>query len=215
MWWPVRRPDRKTISYTVRWTVAGREKSKTFRTSAQANNWLSDPRQAAKKGELFDLETGLPQSVLKAKEARTVYAFVSAYVGMKRPHAAAKTRDSISDALATVLPALTKERPGRPDAGILRAALRKYALLPEARRRLDVPLESKQALRWLEAASLNLTDLNETKTVRLAPDALALRLDGKTASANTIRRKRAVLHAVLEYAVELKELPAHPVHKVK
>lgn len=170
MRWPARRPDRKTISYTVRWTVAGREKSKTFRTSAQANNWLSDLRQAAKKGELFDLETGLPQSVLKAKEARTVYAFVSAYVD-----------------------ALTKERPGRPDAEILRAALRKYALLPEARRRPDVPLESKQALRWLEGASLDLTDLNETKTVRLALDALALRLDGKAASANTIRRKRAVL----------------------
>ncbi|MGA4995130.1 site-specific integrase [Nonomuraea bangladeshensis] len=195
--------------------MAGREKSKTFRTSAQANNWLSDLRQAAKKGELFDLETGLPQSVLKAKEARTVYAFVSAYVGMKWPHAAAKTRDSISDALATVLPALTKERPGRPDAEILRTALRKYALLPEARRRPDVPLESKQALRWLEGASLDLTDLNETKTVRLALDALALRLDGKAANANTIRRKRAVLDAVLEYAVELKELPANPVHKVK
>ncbi|WP_308016298.1 hypothetical protein [Nonomuraea aurantiaca] len=44
---------------------------------------------------------------------------------------------------------------------------------------------------------------------------LALRLDGKAASANTIRRKRAALHAVLEYAVELEELPANPVHKVK
>ncbi|MEV0309301.1 tyrosine-type recombinase/integrase [Nonomuraea fuscirosea] len=206
--------NRKTISYTVRWTVAAREKSKTFRTSAQAKNWLSDLRQAAKKGELFDLETGLPQSMLKAKQARTVYDFVRAYIDMKWPHAAAKTRDSISDGLATVLPALTKDRPGRPDAEILRTALRKYALLPEAKRP-DVPLESKQALRWLEGASLDLTDLNETKTVRLALDALALRLDGKAASANTIRRKRAVLHAVLEYAVELEELPSNPVHKVK
>ncbi|MFB4272351.1 hypothetical protein [Nonomuraea sp. GTA35] len=104
--------------------------------------------------------------------------------------------------------------PGRPDAETLRTALRKYALLPEAKRP-DVPLESKKALRWLEGASLDLADLNETKTVRLALDALALRLDGKAASANTIRRKRAVLHAVLEYAVELEELPADPVHKVK
>ncbi|MFG1976462.1 hypothetical protein ACGFJC_44635 [Nonomuraea fuscirosea] len=151
---------------------------------------------------------GLPQSMLKAKEARTVYDFVRAYIDMKWPHAAAKTRDSISDGLATVLPALTRDRPGRPDAEILRTALRKYALLPEAKRP-DPPLESKQALRWLAGASLDLTDLNETKTVRLALDALAFRLDGKAASANTIRRKRAVFHAVLEYAVELEELPAN------
>jgi hypothetical protein len=53
---------------------------------------------------------------------------------------------------------------------------------------------------------------------RAAPpplDALALRLDGQAASANTIRRKRAVLHHVLEYAVELEELPSNPLHKVK
>ncbi len=51
-------------------------------------------------------------------------------------------------------------------------------------------------------------------TVRLALDALALRLDGKAAAPNTIARKRAVFHAVLEYAVELKELDANPLYKV-
>lgn len=140
--------SRKTISYTVRWTVAGREKSKTLRTSALAKNLLSDLRQAAKNGELFDLETGLPQSMLKAKEARTVYDFVTAYIEMKWPHAAAKTRDSISDALSTMLPVLVKDRPGRPDASLLRTALRKYALLPENRRPTS-PAEIVQALRWL------------------------------------------------------------------
>ncbi|GAA3125119.1 hypothetical protein [Nonomuraea salmonea] len=88
----------------MRWTVAAREKSKTFRTSAQANNWLSDLRQAAKKGELFDLETGLPQSMLKAKEARTVYAFVRAYIDMKWPHAAAKTRERAIREFMPVMP---------------------------------------------------------------------------------------------------------------
>ncbi|GLW08758.1 hypothetical protein Misp01_38880 [Microtetraspora sp. NBRC 13810] len=39
--------------------------------------------------------------------------------------------------------------------------------------------------------------------------------DGKAAGANTVRRKRAVLHAVLEYAVELGELSSNPLHKVK
>ncbi|WP_327586171.1 tyrosine-type recombinase/integrase [Nonomuraea sp. NBC_00507] len=133
---------------------------------------------------------------------------------MKWPHAAAKTRDSISDALATALPALVKDRPGRPDVGSLRPALRKYALFPESKRPAAPP-DVARAIRWLEGASLDLAALGEAKTVRLALDAIALRLDGKAASANTIRRKRAVLHALLEYAVELEELSANPLHRIK
>mgnify|MGYP002620877114 CR=1 FL=1 len=209
-----RNKSSKAPSYVVRWQVAKKRSSKTYRTKALAESFLSDLRQAAKRGEPFEIESGLPLSMLKAKSARTVFDFVRAYVEMKWPHVAAKTRDSMSDALSTVLPALTKDRPGRPDADTLRTALRKFALLP-ASKRPDPPLEIIKAVRWLEAASLDLADLNETKTVRLALDAIALRLDGQAASANTIRRKRAVLHAVLEYAVELEELPANPLHRIK
>ncbi|WP_341868631.1 tyrosine-type recombinase/integrase [Microbispora triticiradicis] len=209
-----RNKSSKTPSYVVRWQVAGKRSSKTYRTKALAESFLSDLRQAAKRGEPFDVESGLPASMIKAKSARTVFDFVRAYIDMKWPHAAAKTRDSISDALSTVLPALTKDRAGRPDAETLRTSLRKCALIPADKRPEPSP-EMARAVRWLESASLDLADLNETKIVRLALDALALRLDGQAASANTIRRKRAVLHAVLEYAVELEELPSNPLHKVK
>lgn len=204
----------KPISYTVRWTVAGREKSKTYEKSAQANNWLLDLRQAAKNGEAFDIESGLPVSMVKAKEARTIFDFVRAYIEMKWPHAAPKSRDSMSDALATVLPILTRETPGRPDADTLRTALRKYALLPEDKRPTPPP-DMARTIRWLETASLGVPDLNETKIVRAALDALALLLNGKKAGANTVKRKRAVLHHVLEYAVELEELKSNPLHRVK
>jgi hypothetical protein len=99
----------------------------------------------------------------------------------------------------------TSRAAGRPDAESLRTALRKYVLLPESKRPAATS-ELTRAIRWLEGASLDLADLSETKTARLALDAIALRLDGKAASANTVRRKRAVLHAVLEYAVELEEV---------
>ncbi|WUI00250.1 hypothetical protein OHR68_00005 [Spirillospora sp. NBC_00431] len=59
----------KVISYTVRWTVAGREKSQTFKGSTQAKNFLSDLRQAAKNGEEFDIDSGLPLSKLPSEEA--------------------------------------------------------------------------------------------------------------------------------------------------
>ncbi|MEV4185108.1 hypothetical protein AB0J28_27165, partial [Streptosporangium canum] len=48
-----------------------------------------------------------------------------------------------------------------------------------------------------------------------ALEAISRRLDGKAAAASTYRRKRAVFHHVLEYAVELGELPENPIHKVK
>ncbi|MFI9556032.1 tyrosine-type recombinase/integrase [Nonomuraea endophytica] len=213
--WETRRnKSSKTASYEVRWLVAKREKSKSFRTKALAENFLSDLRQAAKRGEVFDIESGLPESMMRAKESRTFFDFALAYIEARWPHAAPKSRDGISESLATVIPALAKDHPGRPESDLLRTALRKYCLLPDDKRP-TMPPEIAQAVRWLESASIDLADLNETKAVRPALDAIAILLDGKAASASTVRRKRAILHHVLEYAVELEELSANPLHKIK
>ncbi|MGW3363689.1 tyrosine-type recombinase/integrase [Streptosporangium canum] len=213
--WEIRRnKSSKAASYEVRWKVGGREKSKSYRGKALGENFLSDLRQAAKRGEAFDMETGLPESMIQAKEAQNWYAFVLAYIDMKWPHAAAKTRDAMTDALATVVPALTRDLPGKPEVSVLRTALRHYALPPNARDKAR-PVEISKALRWLDKASVPLTDLQEAKTVRAGLDALALLLNGKAAASNTIRRKRAVFYNALQYAVELEELPANPVTKVR
>ncbi|GAA4592157.1 hypothetical protein GCM10023194_53280 [Planotetraspora phitsanulokensis] len=90
--------------------------------------------QAAKRGEGFDVESRLPVSASEMKSAVTWLALVLAYIDMKWPHAAAKTRDSLTDALATVTPALVDQNaPGRADDLILREALRQYALPPASR----------------------------------------------------------------------------------
>lgn len=70
------------------------------------------------------------------------------------------------------------------------------------------------ALRWLEKASLPLSALTETKVVRAALDALALKLDGTAAAPNTIGRKRAVFYNMLEYGVELEEFDSNPIDRV-
>ncbi|MEU8381973.1 tyrosine-type recombinase/integrase [Streptosporangium sp. NPDC048865] len=213
--WEIRRnKSSKAASYEVRWKVGGREKSKSYRTKALGENFLSDLRQAAKRGEAFDMETGLPESMIQAKEAQNWYAFVLAYIDMKWPHSAAKTRDAMTDALATVVPALTRDIPGKPEVSVLRTALRHYALPPNARDKAR-PVEIAKALRWLDKASVPLAELQEAKTVRAGLDALALLLNGKAAAANTIRRKRAVFYNALQYAVELEELLANPVTKVR
>ena len=51
-------------SYTVRWVVAGQSRSRTFSARALADHFRSDLMQAANRGEAFDVESGLPESMI-------------------------------------------------------------------------------------------------------------------------------------------------------
>ena len=213
--WDVRRnKSSRSTSYEVRWVVGGRQFSKTRATKALAESFLSELRQAAKRGEAFDIGEGLPVSMRRAKHAKSWFTFVLAYIEMKWPRAAATTRNSMTDALATVTAALVDDRPGQPEVVLIRRALRQYALVPSSRT-LPRPVEVTAALGWLERASLPLTELEKPRNVRLALDALTLRLDGTSAAATTIHRKRSVFYNVLEYAAELEELSANSLDGVK
>lgn len=201
-------------SYTVRWTVGGEPKSRTFTTRALADNFRSDLMQAANRGEAFDSDSGLPESMMKPEEAVTWFGFVRQYIDMKWPGAAAKSRESMTDALATVTGMLVRDLGGRPDPLLLRRALREYEF-PPAARELDRPADIAAALRWLGNASLPLPALAESAVVRPALDGLGLRLDGRPAAATTTRRRRSVFYNVLQYAVELELLDFNPVDKLR
>ena len=169
--WDVRRNrSSRSASYEVRWVVGGRQFSRTRATKALAESFLSELRQAAKRGEAFDTDEGLPVSMRRAKHATSWFEFVLAYVDVKWPRAAATTRNSMTDALATVTAALVDDRPGQPDVLLVRRALRQYALVPSSRA-LPRPAEVAAALGWLERASLPLSDLEKPRNVRLALDA--------------------------------------------
>jgi integrase len=219
--WVIRqKTGRKRPCWEIRWVTAKEAHSTTRRTKALAETFWSDLKQAAKNGEEFDIETGLPDSMAKPEpepepeKLRTFLMLAQEFVTRQWPHAAPKTRDGLTDALATVMPALTREVPGTPKPGTLRTALRSYILLPQEKRP-EPTAQVTQVLRWLESASLPIADLGEARVVLSALDALALKLDGKTAGATTINRKRAVFHSVLEYAVQIGDLDSNPLHKVK
>ena len=133
---------------------------------------------------------------------------------MKWPSAAPKTRDSLTDALATLVPALTSEPlPGGMDPGTLREALRHYALAP-ASRALDRPPDVAAALRWLEKTSLAVSLVSKPQHARAALDAISILQDGQAAGATTIARKRSVFANVIRYAVELEEMPSNPLDRL-
>ncbi|MGW4463022.1 tyrosine-type recombinase/integrase [Micromonospora sp. NPDC004704] len=213
--WDIR-PNKngKKKTYTVRWIVGGREKARNFGTRALADNFRSDLMQATNRGEAFDPDSGLPDSMVEAKSAVTWLEFAQSYVSMKWPGSAAKSRASLVESLATVTPVLVSDLAGQPEVEELRRLLREYAL-PPAARESEVPVELAPALRWLRRSSLPLAELAQAATVRRALDALALTLDGRSAAATTTRRKRAVFYNALQYAVELESLEFNPIDKLR
>ncbi|TQS21390.1 MULTISPECIES: tyrosine-type recombinase/integrase [unclassified Microbispora] len=217
--WEIRRnQSSKKPSFVARWTVGGREKSKTFRTKELANSHLRDLRLAAKNGEAFDIASGLPVSMLEpqADAGPTVLAFAQKFITQRWKTSAARTRETDVYALLALVPALVKDLPGRPDADEMRKVLREYVLLPEERRG-DLPPKQAPVLRWLETASLPLTDLKDARVVRMGLDAISVTFKGKKASANTVLRKREVFHHLLELAMEEDPKPfdKNPLDSVK
>ncbi|MEV4949599.1 site-specific integrase, partial [Streptomyces sp. NPDC053755] len=118
--WSVRKRNTQKPSYEVRWAVAGKVFPQTFRTKALADNYRSKLMRAARDGEEFDTESGLPGSMEEKKSALTWYAFALKYLAMKWPHAAPNTRDGINESLTSVTTALLRavpQRPGGPSRG--------------------------------------------------------------------------------------------------
>jgi hypothetical protein len=208
--WAIRRnTTAKGASYTVRWTVAGREKSHTLSGRAGAERYKSRLLQAADKGEAFDVESGLPESLAREVSRVTWFEHACAFMDARCPKHAAKGRVSLAEGLTAVTPVLVKSQRGAPDADVLRLALRKWAFNPPHRDDPRPP-EVEAALWWLARASLPVSALEESSLVGRALDACARKLDGSAASAQYYRRRRRVFYAALKYAVREKRLSANP-----
>lgn len=209
------RSNRGTPAYVARWRVADKERSKSFRTKGLANAFMSDLRQAAKAGEEFDVATGLPVSMLAPESSgATFLEFAQAYVLRRWSTSAARTRETDAYALLSLVPALVADAPRRPSAEELREVLRVHALLPE-KRRASLTSAQTVTLNWLQGASLPMSALGEAHVLRAALNSISVTFAGTPAGANTVRRKRAVLHHLLEHAVEQKIFSSNPLDGIK
>ncbi|WP_432019354.1 tyrosine-type recombinase/integrase [Streptomyces sp. 1222.5] len=204
----------KRPTHLVRWSVDGQPFHESYKTKALADRFRSQLLRAADKGEAFDTVTGLPDSLRGGKTALSFLDLAVKYVDARWGEASAKQRDSMTDALATVVPVLVKPGRGRPGPEVLRRALRSY-VLPVPRRERERPEEIAAAVKWVEKASLPVAELQEITRAHDLIDALGRRLDGKPAATQTYRRRRAVVFNVLEYAVELELLPSNPLSRVR
>lgn len=94
--WAIRRnKTAQGASYTVRWTVAGREKSHTLAGRARAERYKARLLQAADKGEAFDVESGLPDSLAREVNRVTWLQHASEFMEASWPRTSAKGRISL------------------------------------------------------------------------------------------------------------------------
>jgi integrase len=169
---------------------------------------------AARKGEPFDVGSGLPQSLLTKERDISWYEHARNYIAMKWDHSPASTRRTLAEAMATVTPALVKNTKGMPDPRVVRTALYSWAF-NKNRWKEDPPTEVVKVLAWFETKSLPTSALADRMQVRAALEALTKKLDGKTAAASVIRRKRAIFHNALGYAVDAELLSENPLPRVQ
>ena len=198
----------------VRWVTGPERHSRYYETKALANSRRSDLMQAARRGEAFDIESGLPVSELKKRNDLSLVGFAQCYMDMKWPNAAATTRGSLVEALATAGAVFVRDAAERPDIRELRHALTAH-ILPPTTREVEISRTEQEVVDWLLRQSRPLVDLAESAAMREVLDGLAAKLDGANVAATVYRRKRAVLFNLLSYAVERELLTDNPLAKVK
>jgi integrase len=127
------------------------------------------------------------------------------------PAVAAKTRVSIIETLARVVPVAVRDLAGAPDPTILRRALRKQ--LNQSGHAGELDQDEAKAIGWITRASRPVSAFEDASVVCDVLDALAVRLDGKPAAPEYFSRRRRVLHRALGYAVRKKRLGKNPLSK--
>src|SRR6266568_2036927 len=87
------RRDRRT-PYRVRWVVADRTFSELFMSSALAESFKAQLITAARKGEGFDTESGLPLPLLRELQNVSFFDHAQEFASTAWKAAAAKSRIS-------------------------------------------------------------------------------------------------------------------------
>jgi integrase len=211
--WSIRkRPGRTT--YELRWRTGTGKHTKTYPSKTLADGRRAELLRAVHAGEPFDEETGLPLQELRERNNVTWFVHAREYVRMKWAHSPASTRRTLADAMAAVTPALVKDTRGMADVQTVRTALYSWAFNCN-RRDAETPEQIAQVLTWFERNSLPVSALSDRMRARTALDALTKKLDGSTVAASSIRRRRAIFHNALGFAVEVERLTSNPLAQVQ
>lgn len=200
--WTIQQRQGNTRPWIVRWAVEGKQRSRSFRTKAEADRRRSQLLVAQQNGEPFDPRTGEPVSWTPATGQMTIYAWARQWVADEWAEWAPRTRDTQVEGLYRFVPLVVDPRAPDPPWG-LRLYLAR-ALRPDAE--LDPDDECE---RWLTRWGLTLEELNEENLAE-AERRLGLGDEGQALSPKTSNRYRGIAHSCIRRAVELKKIPKDP-----
>ena len=214
--WGIRTNKRKTkTTYTLRWSVAGKDFPQTFAVKALAESRRSELTAAQRRGEAFDDDTGLPESEMRHRlTSVSFYANAMEFMDMKWPALETGSRRTLARATATVTLALVDDHEGSPDYSIGFRALAGWAFNRTARAAGKPRDGYAEAIAWIEEHSLPLSALADPRVARVAYNSTTTDHTGKPFAADTYRNKMKGLSGAIKYGIELGRLTGNPLEKI-
>ncbi|MEV5892877.1 tyrosine-type recombinase/integrase [Nonomuraea fuscirosea] len=205
----------KVTSYRVAWQTTTKTWKRSFKNAAQADTFRGSLLTAARNGEAFSTLTGEPVSWGRTdRPEMSWYDFACKFADMKWKNAAPKYRQDIARALTAATPAMYASARGKPEDCVLRSAMHRWGF--NTKQRQEAPEEAATALSWLADYTKPISALiDDAGLVRDLLESATSLLDGTRAAPSTVRKHRMLLSNALDYAVELKLLPANPLKTLK
>jgi integrase len=203
----------RSTAYKVRWATGGRRHKLSFRTNALADSFRSKLVTAARNGETFDVDSGLPLSMVVTTHSRSWYDLACAFVDMRWREASPNDRRTTADSLVPITLAMTNTTRTAPEGKVLRLALRRA--FNKNQRNQEQARDIADALAWAAKHSRNVDELRTPQVLRAVLAAIDTKLDGNRAAPDTIRLRRTTLRCVIDYAIEEKALTTNPLTEIK
>jgi len=215
--WDIRTIKRPTkTTYKVRWTVAGREFSKTYATKALAESRRTELVVTQRRGEAFHRECGVPESELLAERASvTWYENAVEFMDSVWPGLEPGSRRKLAEALATVTLVMVEPGIDPVDHAFCFRWLVSWAF--NSRERLaGLPRDEEAAfaLTGIADHSLPVAALADPKVARRAYNSTTTDSFGKPYAVNTYRNKRKGLSGAINFAIEMGRLDANPLERI-
>ncbi len=203
----------KPTRYVVRWSVARKRMERGFKLSAQADSFRSELMTAARRGEPFEVASGLPFSMVRSERTdMSWFDLVSAHCAVRWDELSPGSRRNLVRDLSDVTIALLPMQRSRPPRAILSKALRVAFHPKTSASQID---EFRDAIAWVKRHGGTVRDVEDVDVFRRLMAALDKKEDGTRAAPDTVRLRRAALQGAIGYAIEKDLLDTNPLKKIK
>jgi len=194
--------------YGARWITAGKEHSEWFATKTLAKAYLSKLQQAMNRGEAFDIESGLPESMYREEHSPTLLGVAREYLNHAWPDLAPNSRGRLVDSLAVAVQAFLTDQPDAEPAEVRRVLT--AFLLPVDGAKVELDAHLRQVADQVEGLSRRVAELADAGAVAEVGRALKVNLDGSRAATNTVDTRKGALTQALSFAVDRGYLGDNP-----